>query len=103
MTANKALIELGYQHGAEVRDLAQDGLDALKIRDLDACRKALCEIFASVDRFDRALFASGPLQEGNARASVLDAMAAQYFMLASNADKLLRLEEERQGMMTGNE
>ena len=66
---DKALIELGYRYGAEARELAQGALDALKTEDLEACRKALLELLASVDRYHRALFANGPLQEGNARAS----------------------------------
>lgn len=74
---DRALIELCYRHGVEVRDLAQDGLEALAREDLDACRKALLELLASLDRYHRTLFASGPMQEGNARASALGAMAAQ--------------------------
>ena len=69
---DKALIELGYRYGAEVRELAQGALDALKPEDVEACRKALLELLASVDRYHRALFASGPLQEGNAHAEALE-------------------------------
>ena len=100
---DRALIELGYRHGVEVRDLAQDGLDALKNQDVDACRKALLEICASVDRFDRTLFASGPLQEGNAKARVLDTMAALYDALACAAKALTSAEEERQHVIAGYE
>lgn len=74
---DRALIENAYRHGAEVRDLAQEALAALDSQDVNACREALLELLASVDRYHRALFANGPLQEGNARASALDAMAAQ--------------------------
>ena len=102
MTDNKALIELGYRYGAEVRDLAQEGLDALKSEDLEACRKTLLELLASVDRYHRALFAHGSLQEGNAHASALERQGDLYATLASNADALLRLEEERQRLMFGN-
>ena len=103
MTDNKALIELGYRYGAEVRDLAQEGLDALAREDVEACRKTLLELLASVDRYHRALFVNGPLQEGNTRASALDAQGALYGVLADNADVLLRLEEARQRQMFGNE
>lgn len=103
MTDNKALIELGYQHGAEARALAQEALEALSREDLEACRKTLLELLASVDRYHRALFAHGPLQEGNAQASALDAQGALYGVLADNADALLRLEEERQRQMFGSE
>lgn len=99
MTDNKALIELGYQHGTEARGLAQEALEALSREDLEACRQALLELLACVDRYHRTLFASGPLLEGNARASALDAQGALYGVLADNADALLRLEEERQRQM----
>lgn len=96
---DKALIELGYRYGAEARELAQGALDALKTEDLEACRKALLELLASVDRYHRTLFASGPLLEGNAQANALERQGALYDTLASNADELLRLEEERQRQM----
>ena len=103
MTDNKALIELGYQHGTEARALAQEALEALSREDLEACRQALLELLASVDRYHRTLFAHGPLQEGNAHASALERQGDLYATLASNADALLRLEEERQRQMFGSE
>ena len=99
---DKALIELGYRYGVEVRDLARNALDALNGGDPDACRLGLIELIMNVDVYHRMLFASGPLQEGNARASALDAQGALYGILASNADELLRLEEERQRQMFGD-
>ena len=99
---DKALIELGYRYGAEARDLVQAALDALDRGDVDACRKSLLELLSCVDRYHRTLFASGPLQEGNAMASALDAQGALYGVLADNADALLRLEEERQRQMFGD-
>lgn len=99
---DKTLIELGYRHGVEIRDIAQDGLESLARKDLDACRKALLAVLASVDRFNRVLFASGPMQEGNARASALEAQGVLYGVLADNADELLRMEEARQRQMYGD-
>ena len=99
---DKALIELGYRYGVEVRDLARNALDALNSGDPDACRLGLIELIMNVDTYHRTLFASGPMQEGNARASALDAQGALYGILASNADELLRLEEERQRQMFGD-
>lgn len=95
----KALIELGYRYGVEVRELAQAALDALARKDVEACRKSLLDVLASVDRFNRLLFACGPMQEGNARASALEAQGALYGILADNADELLRLEDARQRQM----
>lgn len=74
---DRALIENAYRHGAEVRDLAQEGLDALARKDVEACRKALLELLVSLDRYHRTLFAHGSLQEGNAHASALEEQAAQ--------------------------
>ena len=110
---DKALIELGYRYGVEVRDLARNALDALNSGDPDACRLGLIELIMNVDTYHRTLFASGPMQEGNARASgpmqegnarasALDAQGALYGVLADNADALLRLEEERQRQMFGD-
>lgn len=92
---DKTLIELGYRHGVEIRDIAQEGLDSLARKDLDACRKALLAVLASVDRFNRVLFASGPMQEGNARAAVLDELDP-YTCADIAARRLLKEEETRQ-------
>ena len=99
---DRALIENAYRHGAEARDLAQEALDALARKDVEACRKSLLELLASVDRFNRLLFACGPLQAGNAQASALEAQGTLYGILADNADALLRLETERQRQIFGN-
>ncbi len=98
---DKALIELGYRYGVEVRDLARNALEALNGGDADACRLGLIELIMNVDTYHRTLFASGPMLEGNARASALEAQGALYGVLADNADTLLRLEEERQRQARG--
>ena len=75
---DKALIELGYRYGTEARDLAQEALDALSREEVEACRQALLELLENLDRYHRALFACGALQEGNTKASILDAQASLY-------------------------
>ena len=99
---DRSLTEVAYRHATEVRDLARNALDALNSGDPDACRLGLIELIMNVDTYHRTLFASGPMQEGNARASALDAQGALYGVLADNADALLRLEEERQRQMFGD-
>lgn len=100
---DRALIENAYRHGAEARDLAQEALDALARKDVEACRQALLELLTSLDRYHRTLFASGPMQEGNARANALEAQGALYGILADNADELLRLEDARQRQIFGSD
>lgn len=94
---DRALIENAYRHGAEARDLAQEALDALARKDVEACRKSLLDVLASVDRFNRLLFASGPLQAGNAQASALDELDP-YTCADIAARRLLKEEEARQAL-----
>ena len=94
---DRSLTEVAYRHAAEVRDLAQEGLDALAREDVEACRKALLELLASVDRFNRYLFACGSLQEGNTQAASLDELDP-YTCADIAARRLLKEEEARQAL-----
>ena len=94
---DRSLTEVAYRHATEVRELLQEILDAARRGDTDTCQKAAREGLASVDQFNRLLFASGPLQAGNAQAAALDELDP-YTCADIAARRLLKEEEARQAL-----
>ena len=94
---DKTLTEVAYRHAAEIRDLLQEIFDAARCGDTDTCQKAAREGLESVDRFNRVLFASGPMLEGNAQAAALDELDP-YTCADIAARRLLKEEKARQAL-----